>query len=202
MKSLSKISVVGILLLAATAIGFGQTSKMIFTLQPGSKVWFDGTSTLHNFTCEAKVVEGSGTVMLGTDWPALSSLTVRVPVMEIESGKESMNENMQEALNVEDFKHILYEFTSAELLEATAQTAQLKTSGILTVAGNSKSVEMNVTATKKDNGAIQFTGSVSLLMTDFGVEPPTMFLGTIKTGDAITVHFDVTARNANTTELR
>jgi hypothetical protein len=30
-------------------------------------------------------------------------------------------------------------------------------------------------------------------MSDYGMKPPTAMLGTIKTGDAVTVHFDLVA---------
>ena len=40
-------------------------------------------------------------------------------------------------------------------------------------------------------GKVQFTGSYTLKMTDFSVKPPTAMFGTIKTGDEITVKFNV-----------
>jgi len=40
------------------------------------------------------------------------------------------------------------------------------------------------------NGELWVTGSLDLLMTDFGIEPPTAMLGTIKTDAKVTVRFE------------
>jgi len=50
---------------------------------------------------------------------------------------------------------------------------------------------MQVTANVQ-NGEIQFTGSQELLMTDFGIDPPTAVFGTIRSKDEIRIEFDVT----------
>ena len=47
------------------------------------------------------------------------------------------------------------------------------------------------------DGSIALTGSLSLLMTDFGVEPPTAMLGMMKTADQVTVKFELRVRAAD-----
>jgi hypothetical protein len=42
------------------------------------------------------------------------------------------------------------------------------------------------------NGTLVCKGSKRIKMTDYKVEPPSFMFGTIKTGDEITISFDVT----------
>jgi polyisoprenoid-binding protein YceI len=66
--------------------------------------------------------------------------------------------------------------------------------GNLTIAGNQKSISFPVTATVTANGIV-FKGTTSFKMTSFGVTPPKALLGTIKTGDEITIEFNASFKN-------
>jgi hypothetical protein len=52
---------------------------------------------------------------------------------------------------------------------------------------------MDATAKYTQNDSVQLEGFLSLDMTDYGVDPPTAILGTLHTGDKVTVRFVVTA---------
>lgn len=56
---------------------------------------------------------------------------------------------------------------------------------------------MTVLAKLLPNGDIQLTGSKKLNMKDFGMEPPTAVLGTIKVGPEVTVNFNLTISPVN-----
>jgi hypothetical protein len=49
-----------------------------------------------------------------------------------------------------------------------------------------------VIATVGTDGTIQFEGSKTINMTEFGMVPPTAMFGSLKTGEEITVNFKVT----------
>ena len=54
-----------------------------------------------------------------------------------------------------------------------------------------KKKPMDFTATTKDvDGSVQVTGSVSMKMSEFGIEPPTAMFGTLTTGDEVTIEFN------------
>jgi hypothetical protein len=64
------------------------------------------------------------------------------------------------------------------------------------MAGASKSVSLLASGKELPNGDLQLSVSKTIKMTDFGMEPPVMFLGTIKVGNEITVSFDfILAKN-------
>jgi hypothetical protein len=63
----------------------------------------------------------------------------------------------------------------------------------LTIAGTERLVSLTVQGQQRANGAYQATGSLPLLMSDFGIDPPTAMLGLIKAHDEITVRFKLIA---------
>jgi polyisoprenoid-binding protein YceI len=74
-----------------------------------------------------------------------------------------------------------------------AGTGSLNATGTLTINGVPKSITMKVEGKRIEGKKYLFEGSQTLLMSDFGIDPPTMFFGTVSTGDAVTVHFSVVA---------
>jgi len=64
------------------------------------------------------------------------------------------------------------------------------------VAGVTNQVQMPVTMTRVDMDKLKFSGSTSVKMTSFGIEPPTKF-GAFSTGDQVKLTFEwLTARKA------
>ena len=41
------------------------------------------------------------------------------------------------------------------------------------------------------DGALRVTGKVPITMTEWGIKPPTLMMGTIKVGQVVTVQFDL-----------
>jgi hypothetical protein len=175
----------------------------VFTVEPTSKLWVDGTSTLHSFTLEAKQIDGSlqansffaSRTSASQQGETIEQMEITIPVVKLESGHSGMNSNMQEAMKADKFPNILYRLVSAEMKDNTtnsSSTSILSTQGYLKIAGVEKMIDMEVAAKRLPSGEIELTGSKDLLMTDFGIDPPTMMFGTIKTGDKITVRFDLT----------
>lgn len=198
------------LLLAITFdIAIAQTSQpKAFTIEPLSKLWVDGTSTLHSFTFEAKQIDGTlkaNSLFVSRtsaeQGEVIDQMEVTIPVVKLESEHSGMNSNMQEAMKADKFPNISYRLVSAELKKSGGSTgiSVFTTEGYLKIAGVEKMIEIEVSVKRLSSGEVELTGSKDLLMTDFGIDPPTMMFGTIKTGNKVTVHFDLklTERNEN-----
>ncbi len=170
----------------------GLTAQNTFGVSECS-IKINGTSTLHDWTSTA--TEVTGTAQLdATDQTlnAIKALTVRIKSEGIISEKgRIMDGKTHKALAADDHKYITYTLTKAEIAQQNDQKVTLRATGTLTIAGKANTINMDVTGVKK-NGAIQFTGSKALKMTDFGIDPPTAMLGTLKTGDDITIDFSLT----------
>jgi len=103
-----------------------------------------------------------------------------------------MDNNLYKALKADDAPEISYILGTFDVVPgATTDSFAVKAVGALTVAGTEKTVNMDVTAARLPDGGIRAEGSVPLLMTDFGVKPPTALLGTLRTDNKITVKFSL-----------
>lgn len=185
-----------ILLAGIFTFGFSQQD---FKVTQSSHLVVEGTSTLHNFELTSKTVTGDVIISQNGKNITLDKISITVPVKELHSGKDGMDENMYESMNAESHPSITFE--SSSISNGTLNDSgksQLTVSGVLTINGTPKQVSLNV-STISDKGGYVFEGSKSLLMSDYGIEPPSMFFGTVKTGDQVTIKFSVSAES-NTTK--
>jgi polyisoprenoid-binding protein YceI len=162
-------------------------AAQILALAPESKVWIEGDSSLHPWSCKATNPVARIEVDPGSAQIA-QSLTLRVQVAGLDCGDNKMNEKLREALKFEQHPTIDYRLTRAERL--SSKPLKLKASGELTIAGRTLTADFTVDVEMSPDGTEHARGQVDLLMTDFGVEPPTAFL-ILKTHDEVTVHFDI-----------
>jgi polyisoprenoid-binding protein YceI len=164
-----------------------------FLLQPDSRLWVEGTSTIHDWTCEAGSVDGAVNLTMA-DMPEVSDVTVTVPVEALDCKKGTMNRKAQKALDADDHPEITFDLNAATVAPATDEgDFVVNATGTLTIAGATQPAEVTAQGYRLDNGQVRFKGSYPMKMTDFGVDPPSAMLGTLKTGDEVVVHFDVVA---------
>jgi len=52
---------------------------------------------------------------------------------------------------------------------------------------------MSIKAERQSDGSATATGTQDVLMTDFGIKPPSFMLGTLKTGNKVVVSFKLNA---------
>ena len=161
-------------------------------LQPESRLWVSGTSTVRAFQCQAGAfdakIESTGAdavaaVLAGEK--AVSTIEVTVPAEKLDCRNGTMNEHMRKALKADVNPQITWTLTSYEV-----QGANVVINGKLTIAGKENSIELRGTGSA-ENGTIRFKGSKQFRMTEYGVKPPSLMLGTMKVGDPITVSFDL-----------
>ena len=55
-------------------------------------------------------------------------------------------------------------------------------------------IDMNVRASEAPEGIV-LEGSKALLMSSYGIKPPSMFLGTLKTNDQVVIDFRLVLTN-------
>jgi polyisoprenoid-binding protein YceI len=175
------------LLIALPALAFGQYRLDDKT----STLVIEGTSSLHDWEIEAKGIKGSATMNAQNELTSISDLTFSVVVKQLESGKGAMDKNTFEALKESKYPEVTYKINKINKITPVGNnTYKLSTTGDLTVAGTTKPVTMEVNATVKGN-TVSFDGAYTMKMTSFNVDPPTAMFGTIKTGDEVTIKFNV-----------
>lgn len=175
-----------------------------YIAQPaGSQVRVDGTSTIHDWSVESKLIGGyiEFDPAFNLDHPAPGKVNARVavliPVRQLKSDKTAMDTIMYESMKEKDHRRIDYRLTEMTLKEAPKSPEApllLDTKGELVVAGITNVIQMPVTLTRLDKDRLKFTGSTAVKMTSFGIQPPTKF-GVFSTGDDVKLTFEwLTAR--------
>ena len=157
-----------------------------------SKVVVFGTSNVHDWTVEAKAMNGTANYTVESNvLKAIPKLNFSVEVEQLKSGKKGMDENTYKALKSKSFKTIDYALVKVNSITASGTNYTIETSGDLTIAGVTKRVNIIFTAAISGKKMI-LTGKHKIDMTSFNVEPPKALMGTIKTGKDVTVDFKVT----------
>lgn len=181
------------LLAACVCVGilaFSLAPVTTYRFADESRIWVEGTSTVHDWDCQ--VTRFLGRVNADTEgarMTALASARVTIPVRSIDCDNGTMNGKLRDALGEEAVR---YELTRAVPAAAGADGwFAVETTGTLTISGTSRPARLSMRAKANGDGSFRFTGTHSFRMTDFGIDPPTALLGTLKTGDDLTVRFDV-----------
>jgi polyisoprenoid-binding protein YceI len=154
-----------------------------------------GTSNLHNWTMEAKVVTCSANFVFGPAGnglpQSLTALDLVIPVHNLKSGESLMDSRAYGALKADKFETINYTSTSASIVPGKKNQFQVNSMGTMTIAGVTKSVALIVGCQVNADASITCTGSQQLKMTDYQIKPPSFMLGALKTGDLLTINYSL-----------
>jgi polyisoprenoid-binding protein YceI len=186
-------------LLGALAAGAAAQTTARIAVSPESKLWIEGTSNLHGWSCKAEKFEAAieldaaAVAELASATPkALKRVEVKVPVKALKCGHGGMDDNLYKALKADDTSEITYILATFDAAPGEAGEFTLKTNGTLAIAGKENKLTMDVVATRLPDGTVKATGMVPIKMTDFGIKPPTAMFGTLRTGDEVKVNFALT----------
>lgn len=157
----------------------------------GVTIKVSGTSNLHDWDVKSSTATVSATITVSPAGAitAVSALNFTTPVEALKSEHNGMDKNTYKALKKDANPNI-----SFLLKTATVTGNTIKCHGVLTIAG--KGVETDVFVSYKVNAdkTVTVTGTKTINMLDYGVEPPTALLGTIKTGKEVVLSFTVTMK--------
>ena len=200
---------IALLLLASVSLPAAE-QMTAYAARAGSKMRIEGTSNIHDWQVENPFISGSLEVGPGfptepgqaaTPGPVSAKAEVFIPVRSLKSiekdGKpysDKMDEIMWEHLREPTNKRIVYRLTELKLKEAPkAKDAPyvFDAKGDLTVAGVTNKIAMVVNVLPLADKRLEITGSTTLKMTSFKVDPPApkIALGLIKTGDDVKLIF-------------
>ncbi len=163
-------------------------------LKPESRLWFDGTSTVRDWSCKAPQIQATidgdaaapAAVIDGQK--AVKTVDLVFPVATLDCDNRTMNNHMRNALNAEQHQTIRFTLNDYTLAKGANTTGSLQ--GQLTINGQTKAITVPVQFANAA-GALRVTGKYPLPMTQWGVQPPRLMMGTLKVGDTVTVNFDL-----------
>ena len=171
----------------------GSNAQIKYQSSGGVKLTIEGTSNIHDW--DMKSNKGACTAEFqfnpSGQLAGLTSLHFTVPAESLKSEHKSMDKNTYKALNTEKYNAITFTAANAIVKPNAKGEYVLTARGNLTISGVTRVVDLVATGTMNADRTITYAGSYKLKMTDYKVTPPSMMFGTIKTGDAITVKFDL-----------
>lgn len=119
-------------------------------------------------------------------------VNLKIPVEDLDSDSRRMNNNMHKYLKIDDHPAITYRMTEArELAVFENPGIVLTVQGVVTAAGVEQEITHEVQIRENNSGGLIVSGSHDLNMTDFGIDPPTALLGSIRARDEMTIKFEL-----------
>jgi len=169
-----------------------------FSFSDKTTMQIQGTSTLHDWTCNVTKVEGSiemdSKILNKGIWSEnsrIKSLKVSVPVESIKSPRgAAMEKKLYNALKSDKFPTILFTLSNIKNAAASPGPGKLDANGTLLIAGVEKPISLLVKASFSTDKNLVFEGSYTLNMKDFDVEPPSAMFGQIVSGEKVTISFN------------
>ena len=187
------------LIAAATTATAQSASAIRLRLDPGSELTIEGTSSGHDFTCKTTRINAYVDVDPGytRDLTKIArpivSVKVNIPVRTLTCGKSAMDNNMYKTLNADKNPLIQYTLSGYDLFNGSATGFAANTKGTLTIAGKERPLDMKITAERVANSKTNAKGESNLLMSDFGIAPPSFLFGAMKVANGIKVKFNLRA---------
>ncbi|MBI3553390.1 MAG: YceI family protein [Elusimicrobia bacterium] len=190
------------LITAVTVLALAPSqARVAAKLGSGSKLWLEGTSTLHPYKSETTGIEVAFMIassasnlsdLIEAEEPA--ALTVRIPLAGLRSEYSGLDRNLRKALKADQYPDIGFTMAGYRIVKDSA-TESIAAWGDLSVAGGQKAETLNAVLRFQDGRAV-IEGQQPLLMSDVGVKPPTFMLGALKTDDRVVVKFHLELEQA------
>lgn len=152
-----------------------------------------GTSTLHDWDMKSAVgtFEGNFTLNAAGAITAVNGISFSTKGESLKSGHDAMDKNAYKALKIDKAPVITFSSNAATITNLDATDYSVKSTGKLTIAGTTLDAEIVATCKVNADKSITVMGSKKISMKEFGMAPPTFMMGTIKTGNDVTLKFDL-----------
>lgn len=198
--------IVTVILVSHPSISLYAAADPALELVPsaGGRVWLTGSSTLHPYSSSSTLTSisislspdvaqstASAAVILAdiARRAPFQPFEVVIPVKGLKSGESGLDKNMYKALKSDQAPEIRFTLTHYEASPAAADgSVPFQAAGQLSIAGVVKAITLKGTAHLAFPELVM-DGEYSLVMSDYGIKPPTLLLGAIKVADPVLIHF-------------
>lgn len=168
------------------------------SVRPDSRLWLEGSSNVRHWHCEATTLDASididaaGEHALPHGAVYVRRVQVSVPTHALTCGGGQMDRIMYKALHVDDTPECRQIIGHFEVVAASGTSNEsLVMQGPLRIAGRERIVRVPVELLPQHDGTMRARGALPILMTDYGITPPTALFGVVRTENLIVVKFDL-----------
>ncbi len=183
-------------ILSAATMGAAPTAQTAPLAMDTARVTIAGSSNVHKYSAWTDTVRITRVKLAAPKAPdafwddlvtpgALEEFEVSIPAATLTSRSAGLDKNMHQALKVDTHRDITFQLARLE----RASTGALMAAGTLRIAGVEREVVLVLTTERRDTG-LAVMGELTLLMTDYGIKPPTAMLGMLRTDPKVTVTFE------------
>lgn len=189
-------------LIAATATAGAQGANAVrLRLDPASQLTVEGTSSMHAWHCKTDKINAYVDVDPGYTRDLtkvarpIAAVKVNIVVKTLSCGNSQMDRNMYSTLKADENQVIKYTLTGYDVLTGSVSPTAFaaKTDGTLMIAGETRPIEMKISAERQSDGKAVASGEQTLLLSDFGIKAPSFMFGTLKVGNEVKVKFTLKA---------
>lgn len=180
-----KKTILSLVMMLGLGVAMAQTQSVD---KSGSNMKVEGTSTVRDWSADLEnAATGSAVIVEENGGIVIKSLKLTFPVHSLKSSEGSkMDEHMLTALKADDNKNITFEMT--EFVGMSNGVATVK--GKWTMAGSTQIVTLKGKIVKSGDGYV-IDGSQAIDITEWSMEPPSLFFGTMNVDPKMTVSFHV-----------
>ena len=162
-----------------------------YKVSGSSKMKITGSSNVHEWEENVNKTTGNASMDASENFQ-IDQLVFKAEVTSIKSTKGSIMDNKTyEALKSDKHPYIIFELDKVLKASPVSGGYWLNTQGYLTIAGTKKLVKLDVKAILNSDGSIAFEGTKVFNMSEFGIDPPTAMMGSMKVGDEVKIKFKI-----------
>lgn len=164
-----------------------------------SRVGFDAKSTLHDFSGVTTEVSGFFTGRLDASGSLAGKVAAKVA--ELKTGVSGRDEEMLKVLEASQHPELAFALERLEVQQSdpAAHTARAVAHGTFTIRGVGKPLAVPLEFSVDRSRRLVVAGEVKLLLSEFGVEPPTV-AGAIKVEDEVKIWISLRLRSMGAVE--
>jgi polyisoprenoid-binding protein YceI len=150
-----------------------------------------GSSTLHDWQMDTEKFDCVVKALNDNNKLIIQKVNFSCNSTSLKSENSMMDKKAWDALKSDDFKTIQFESNEPNEFLLHDKKIQGKIVGELVLSGETRKLILPFNGEMDETGNVKLTGEVSVKMSEFGIKPPTALMGSIKTGDEITIVYDL-----------
>ena len=100
-------------------------------------------------------------------------------------------------MKADAFPKIFYKLTNAVIGKTQKNRYTVKSTGVLTIAGQARSISMDLDVVVNADNSITCTGTEKLKLTDYKITPPSYMLGAMKVYNDLSIQFTLHYKKSN-----